>query len=203
MPRRSAAQLAPRLAAAVAAGAALACADANAPAAAGGPPDAARLLGAGAGSATFVLASAGALTEPVATFDLVCPAAGGAGVARQVTVVFDTLTLRADGTARRAFASEYWTEGGAGPAGRTHSVAVGGWAARTYPANWRYFGGKSGVALTLSSEGRPRPADAPAWHLLLDGAGRLTAPMPLGGHCSGAAPSSGNAREAEAVYTRR
>jgi len=193
------------LVAGAAAAAVLACGDAGAPTehpAASQAPDAARLLGPG-GRATYVLAHAGATAEPVATFDHLCADGDGGAVVRRTHVVYDTLALQADGTAMRAFTLEYRTDGVADPA-RTAArvVAAGTWAPVAFPANWRYLGGKPGVSVTLTSSLQNGSRNSYTWHFVLDGAGRLTTPMALGGACVGP-ERAGDGRHEEAVYTRR
>jgi hypothetical protein len=184
-----------------AAATALACGDAPTErAAASGAPDAARLLGPG-GTATYVLASAGALAEPVAKFDHLCATRSGT-VVRQTTVVFDTLTLRADGTAARASTLEERTDGVADSARTSHLVATGTWMPAAFPANWHYYGGKGGVTLRLTYPLQNGGSSSYAWHLVLDAAGRLTSPMAFGGACVGP-ETAGDGRQEEAAFTRR
>lgn len=186
------------LVAGAAAGTALACTDAGGPTA---TPPSARLLGPAA-SATYVLASAGASVEPVVRFDHVCPGEGGAGAVRRTSVEYDTLHLRADGTASRSTVVEFRTDDGAPPARWPTLVMTGTWEPAAFPSHWAYFGGKSGVTLKLPYADRTGASLVADMHLVLDAAGRLTTPMGMGGTC--AAPGAPNDSRTEvAVYTRR
>jgi hypothetical protein len=165
-------------------------------------PDAARLVGP-AGTATFVLASAGPLSEPVAKFDHICTQPPEWAAKRLLQVLHDTLTLNADGTARRGVALVSTYGGAPDPVGSIPSlVAEGTWAPAVWPDNWRDYGGKSGVTLWLSYPILTGGSASYRYDLVLDAAGRLTTRMAFGGACMGP-ERGGDSRHEWAVYTRR
>ena len=162
-----------------------------------GAADVARL--ASASGAVYVLARVEAqAAEPVVTFDHRC-----ADGRRWVSTVRDTVTLWADGTARRAFRLEHLADGVV--ARSTHIVATGTWAPLARHRNVQYYSDRPSIALTLLTAGAP---EGGRYEMLFrrDGAAGLTNIGALGGRCDGGTPGTPgveDSRRAEFLYSRR
>lgn len=162
-----------------------------------GPADVARL--ASPSGTVYVLARVEAQTaEPLVTFDHRC-----ADGVRHVSTVRDTVTLWADGTARRAFRLEHLVDGVV--ARSTHFVATGTWAPLARHRNVHYYSDGPSIELMLLTAGSPAGG---RYEMLFrhDGAAGLTNIGALGGRCDGGTPGTPGAedsRRAEFLYSRR
>jgi hypothetical protein len=141
------------------------------------------------GPVSFVLAQVGEqVREPAITFDHEC-AAGHLTVA-----IHDTLTLSANGTARRATRTFLTLNGTAQPG--SANVASGLWRPVTQP-NLGYYSASPSLQATFWIGPDSIPVDL---MVRLRGTTELTHLGGLGGSCPG---STDDTRQAEFVFTRR
>lgn len=142
-----------------------------------------------AGPATYVLTAVEEQRgEQIVIFDHQCDGT------RFRTVVRDSITLLADGTARRAFVIDHLTNDS------TRMSSAMEQTGRWEPLrrrNYHYYSDGPSIVVSLSS---PRMPMAGELLLRLDGAHAVTTLAALGGSCPG---SPNDAREGEFRYTRR
>jgi hypothetical protein len=138
---------------------------------------------------TFVLSSAeNQRSAPIVTLDLRCP------TGRIQSQIRDSIFLRADGSARRAFVLEQIIDGRVNNS--WHNAAVGTWEPYTRSDAWYYKDGPS-IQLNLANESGVGGAYK-MWFRLSDPR-VLTTMTAMGGSCPG---FSDKARHAEFGYTR-
>ncbi|MDQ3699259.1 MAG: hypothetical protein M3373_14740 [Gemmatimonadota bacterium] len=147
---------------------------------------------------TYVLARIEDQTvEPLFTFDHVCE-----GGIRVVRTLRDTITLEADGTARRATVSEWLSDGAPTPGDSHHRIATGRWG-RSRPVNVHYYSDGPSIAMLLT----PSDSLSPGYTMRfrLRGPDSLTNLGPIGGLCAGMPPEPwrGDSRTAEFWYVRQ